>query len=1065
MTHRPTILAAFIAISALASAQRYDPLRPPNTFRNADNPYYWKNRAPYGGYWQQDVHYTISARMDDERNVVHAEEKLVYHNNSPDTLHFVFFHLYQEAYTKDSYAYKRMKGDGWDLRRYDDLPYSGTTVHSWKSGDADLKTEQDNTIVKVWLDKPLAPGGTTVFDIGFSTHWSYAAQRRMKLIDAWGHKHFDGTHWYPRIAVYDRKMGWDTQQHLGNEFFGDFGCFDVTLDFPADYVLEATGWLQNPQQVLDDDLRKKLDIGNFKDKEWDSAPSVITPHDTLVRKAWRYHAENVHDFAFTADPTYRIGEAQWNGVRCVAVAQEPHCSGWQNAASYTAQVIKAHSEWFGMYGYPKMVVADAQDGMEYPMLTLDGGSDPDYRGLFVHEVGHNWFFGMIGNNETYRAMLDEGFTQFLTAWGLTVIDGDTMVVDTPKTRYEQRWTKPVSPKEDNVYSSYLDDAVHNALPPIDTHSDEFGYYDDQGYGGYGNVYSKTAAMLYNLQYVLGDSLFWKGMQHYFRQWKFCHPYEEDMRNSFTQATHVDLTWFFDAWISTDKTIDYAVKRVEHNRRNGDQRIVLGRNGMQMPIDFQVLARDGKTYDFHIPNTWHTKATSATVLPRWIGWDALQREYTAHVNIPSGIAQVRIDTSGLLADRNALNNALHTPIDIGFDHHIRNAADRSTYEGFVRPDAWFNGYDGVKVGAHFNGSYLRHKHKIHASVWINTGFGQSLPEGGVDTQHDAISFNLRYENATDFVLRGSSYNLRARHLDGLQLYGGGLRWQLPGRATVLTLDAKYMLRADSSDLTYLQYPEQWELNRWNGIATAQLWDRFDHRGGSFTIQLRGRSSGVGSHTHFGQISLSAIEQKSLGKLQLRVRLFGQFADGEVPRESALYLAGASPEEMMEDKYVRSIGLVPYDWLGYGAEVNHFQHGGGLNLRGYAGYLAPESVGTENALLFTYVGNSGWAVNGELDVDGLFPIRPRATRRWLHIDAYLFGDIGAITYLNQNNNQLLAEPRADAGAGFCLTIKRWWRFTDIKPLTLRFDMPLFLSSLPAAEEDHFGFRYVVGIGRTF
>ena len=1065
MTHRPTILAAFIAISALASAQRYDPLRPPNTFRNADNPYYWKNRAPYGGYWQQDVHYTISARMDDERNVVHAEEKLVYHNNSPDTLHFVFFHLYQEAYTKDSYAYKRMKGDGWDLRRYDDLPYSGTTVHSWKSGDADLKTEQDNTIVKVWLDKPLAPGGTTVFDIGFSTHWSYAAQRRMKLIDAWGHKHFDGTHWYPRIAVYDRKMGWDTQQHLGNEFFGDFGCFDVTLDFPADYVLEATGWLQNPQQVLDDDLRKKLDIGNFKDKEWDSAPSVITPHDTLVRKAWRYHAENVHDFAFTADPTYRIGEAQWNGVRCVAVAQEPHCSGWQNAASYTAQVIKAHSEWFGMYGYPKMVVADAQDGMEYPMLTLDGGSDPDYRGLFVHEVGHNWFFGMIGNNETYRAMLDEGFTQFLTAWGLTVIDGDTMVVDTPKTRYEQRWTKPVSPKEDNVYSSYLDDAVHNALPPIDTHSDEFGYYDDQGYGGYGNVYSKTAAMLYNLQYVLGDSLFWKGMQHYFRQWKFCHPYEEDMRNSFTQATHVDLTWFFDAWISTDKTIDYAVKRVEHNRRNGDQRIVLGRNGMQMPIDFQVLARDGKTYDFHIPNTWHTKATSATVLPRWIGWDALQREYTAHVNIPSGIAQVRIDTSGLLADRNALNNALHTPIDIGFDHHIRNAADRSTYEGFVRPDAWFNGYDGVKVGAHFNGSYLRHKHKIHASVWINTGFGQSLPEGGVDTQHDAISFNLRYENATDFVLRGSSYNLRARHLDGLQLYGGGLRWQLPGRATVLTLDAKYMLRADSSDLTYLQYPEQWELNRWNGIATAQLWDRFDHRGGSFTVQLRGRSSGVGSHTHFGQISLSAIEQKSLGKLQLRVRLFGQFADGEVPRESALYLAGASPEEMMEDKYVRSIGLVPYDWLGYGAEVNHFQHGGGLNLRGYAGYLAPESVGTENALLFTYVGNSGWAVNGELDVDGLFPIRPRATRRWLHIDAYLFGDIGAITYLNQNNNQLLAEPRADAGAGFCLTIKRWWRFTDIKPLTLRFDMPLFLSSLPAAEEDHFGFRYVVGIGRTF
>jgi aminopeptidase N len=298
-----------------------------------------------------------------------------------------------------------------------------------------------------------------------------------------------------------------------------------------------------------------------------------------------------------------------------------------------------------------------------------------------------------------------------------------------------------------------------------------------------------------------------------------------------------------------------------------------------------------------------------------------------------------------------------------------------------------------------------------------------------------------------------------------LYGGGLRWQLPGRATVLTLDAKYMLRPDSTDLTYLLYPEQWEPEQWNGIATAQLWDRFDHHGGSMTVALRARSSAVGSGSHFGQISLTAVEEKKLGRLQLRMRLFGQFADGDLPRESALYLAGASPEEMMEDKFVRSIGFVPYDWLGYGAEVNHFQHGGGLNLRGYAGYLAPELVGEENELLFTYVGNSGWAVNGELDVDGLFPIRPRATRRWLHIDAYLFGDVGSITYLNANNNQLLTDPRADAGAGFCFTIKRWWRFSDVKPLTIRFDMPLLLSRLPAAEEDYFGFRYLVAVGRTF
>ncbi|MBK6776470.1 MAG: hypothetical protein IPG74_11760 [Flavobacteriales bacterium] len=241
MRNRPIVLLVLMAVASVALAQRYDPLHPPNTFRNADNPYYWKNRPPFAGYWQQDVHYTIDGRMDDARNAFTAQEKLVYHNNSPDTLRFVFFHLYQEAYNAGSYAYKQRQGEGWDLRGTEDDPYAGTTVHEWKSGTVDLKTEQDNTVVKVWLDKPLAPGGKTVFDIRFTTHWTYEAQRRMKLFDAWGHKHFDGTHWYPRIAVYDRKMGWDTQQHLGSELYGDFGCFDVSLDFPADYVLEATG--------------------------------------------------------------------------------------------------------------------------------------------------------------------------------------------------------------------------------------------------------------------------------------------------------------------------------------------------------------------------------------------------------------------------------------------------------------------------------------------------------------------------------------------------------------------------------------------------------------------------------------------------------------------------------------------------------------------------------------------------------------------------------------------------------------------------------------------------------
>ena len=244
----------------------------------------------------------------------------------------------------------------------------------------------------------------------------------MKVFNAWGNKHYNGVHWYPRICVYDAKFGWTTDQHLGKEFYGNFGCFDVELNFASNFIVEATGFLLNRDSVLPNELRKKLDIKNFKDKKWNSVPSVIIPYKRGERKIWRFHAENVHDFAFTADPTYRIGEASWEDKTCYSLVQEPHASKWQNAADFGAKCLEVFSEDFGRYVYHKVIVADARSGMEYPMITLDGGSDPGYRDLLAHEIGHMWFFGQVGNNETYRALRDEGFTQFLTAGALIKID-------------------------------------------------------------------------------------------------------------------------------------------------------------------------------------------------------------------------------------------------------------------------------------------------------------------------------------------------------------------------------------------------------------------------------------------------------------------------------------------------------------------------------------------------------------------------------------------------------------------------------------------------------------------
>lgn len=1072
---RNLVLLLVLFATCAATAQPFDAKHPPNTYRNADNPHYWKNRPPHPGYWQQDVHYLIKGRLDDSTDVLTAELALTYWNNSPDTLREAFFHLYQEAFVQGSYL--EMKEGGLRRTRNGELSYAGTRIQSLTQEGTELEMEQDNTILHVKLKEAIPPGERTSFRIQFATHWTSDVYRRMKLFDTWGNKHYDGVHWYPRLAVYDARFGWDTQQHLGSEFYGDFGTYDVELDLPHHYVLDATGWLQNEAEVMPADLRQALDITNFKDKPWNSPPSVVTVPEPGKRKVWKFHAENVHDFAFTADPTYRIGEAEWKGIKCVALVQEPHASGWQNAAEYTAKIIACFSTDFGMYAYPKMIVADARDGMEYPMLTLDGGREPDYRGLLAHEVGHNWFFGMVGNNETYRAFLDEGFTQFLTSWALEALDGDTLVTSERRTAYERRHAAPEIVREEEIYGAYQRDAVRDALPPINVHSDEFGHH--QGFGrGYGHVYFKTAAMLYNLQYVLGDSLFLSAMQHYFHQWRMCHPYPEDFRESIIRHTKVDLNWFFDQWIDTDKRVDYAVRGVQHRMRNAGQRIHLRRKGdLQMPIDLRVVARDGSVHDFHIPNTWFVKKTEARVLPRWISYDELQRDYIAQVDIPSGIDQIIIDPTDRLADAYKLNDRLNTPVTVQFDHHVRNRPDRKAYEAFVRPDLWWNGYDGAKVGVHLNSSYLKYKHRIHFTAWLNTGMGQALPPGhsslldpipgNRDTRYDPFAFNFRYENGTEKIAKGSSVFVRARMLDGLDRYGGGWRLALPNQKTEVQAELVYMLRRDSTDLTYLLYPDQWNLGQVNGYFEASMRHRYQHRRGRGDITLELRNSAVGSASDYAQVRLTVINENKLGKLDVRTRAFGQFGTGDTPRESALYLAGASPEEMMENKYVRSIGFAPYDWLGYGADVNHFHHGGGLGLRGYSGYLAPE-VDTDGNLITTYRGNTGLSASAEVDLDGLVRFSPGKVARYLHVDVYLFGDVGVMGYrrtLTSPGELRLAEPRADAGIGAAVTIKRFGPLVDIKPLTIRFDAPLFLTATPATSPENLAFRYVVAIGRSF
>jgi aminopeptidase N len=1062
------------------AAAQADFVLPPNTYRSPANVHYWKNRGMPSDYWQQDVHYVISARLRDDLNLIQANLSLEYWNHSPDTLTVVYFHLYQNAFVKGSY-YEKLQRANKEPIVY--TPYEkngkGTEVQSVKHNGAPAEFQVDNTIMRVNLREPLLPGASCRFEMNFTTYFGWGSQRRrMKVFPVKERqpdgtlktvKHFDVVHWYPRVCVYDRNFRHATDQHLSREFYGEYGTYDVAISLPKQYVLEATGVLVNESEVMPPDLRQKLDLKNFASKKIGTpAQQVIAPDGT--NKTWRFHAENVHDFAFTADPTYRIGETEWKGIRCIALAREENAAGWQDAADFTAKVIQTYSEDFGMYIYPKIIVADAKDGMEYPMLTLDGGISPGYKGLLAHEVGHNWFFGMIGTNETYRAYLDEGFTQFLTAWALEKIEGK---YDPENPKLESRFTE--------VYHGYITAAAKGYDGFLNTHSDHFHGALGHG-GGYGQVYYKTAVMLYNLQYVLGESLFLKAMQHYFNSWKIAHPYPDDFRKAITDVAKTDLTWFFDQWLETDQKLDYKVACVKTRYGGMRAKIKFKRKGrMQSPLDFAVVTRSRDTLHYLVPNTYFSKNDSGrTVLPRWYGWDVLNKTYVAELDLPSPLKKVVIDPSYRLGDVNLLDNVSGLPpVQWSFMAKPNYFTNWKKYKVNFFPNLWWNGYAGFQPGISAEGGYLDLAHKFRASVWYNAGMPQAAaPEpwetffGEFKDAFPPVNVKAEYATALGFLGRLAQMQLRAEFRDGLQLYQAGLTKTFAvgspyhPRFHRLFGFYKYMLRSRLEHLFFLNEPDHWNHNIANASLTVGFEKNYPLLRGYGNLMTQLRTAAPGTDVYYATLNARSLHEKDIFKFfRLRTRLFAQYGVGNLPVESQLYVWGGNPEEQYENDFLRARGYVPNAWITRtgGTLRNHFQYGGGLNLRGYAGYrLNAERVSGQG-----YRSASGAAVNVEIEFERFFGFNRRYINDRTALKTYLFYDGGVLAFAERKvgfDQPVFDLWRQDAGAGLILDVKVPDLSRTERNLTFRFDVPLWVSDPPPGEKN-FAFRWILTVGRAF
>ncbi|MBX3101444.1 MAG: M1 family metallopeptidase [Bacteroidetes bacterium] len=1068
--HKLLLLFAFMIVSGGLWAQTATGFTP-SVYRTAENPYYWGNRKPDAGYWQQDVHYKIEARLDDSDDRIDGALEVTYWNNSPDTLTEVWFHLYQNVTEAHSHA-QQYQVQLKEKSMQSQVPEKqGIRIYELKQEEQTCETFEDNTLLRVTLQKPIFPNGYTVFRMRFS---SWAGNSRYTVFPVNEKqpdgsikqvKHYNIVHWYPRIAVYDRQFSWAAQHHIGKEYYGNFGSYDVALTLPGHYILDGTGIMLNEAEMLPPDLRKRLDVANFKDKPLGQAADQLLPPDGQT-KTWKFHALNVHDVAYSADPTYRLIETQWNGIRCIGMAREEHAAGWQDAAEFTERVIRLFSKDFGLYGYPKMICADANSGMEYPMITLDGGTSPGYKGLFVHEIGHNWFYGMVGSNETYRAFLDEGFTQFLTSWGMVALEGRGA-----EDSYQKRYW--------NAYYMYLLFARKGYDGTLHTHSND--YHGNQ----YGMVYLKTSTMLYNLQYVLGDSLFLGAMQHYFHKWKFCHPYPQDFREAITEYAKTDLTWFFDQWLETDKQIDYRICRVK--RRGQETRITFYRKGdMQMPLDIDVVTRQGDTLRYLVPTSYFDKKeTGRTTLPMWVTWADYNRKHTISLQTPGPVKRVIIDPSYRLADLDLTNNSsgcLLNRTDFTFWRKGFAPLEWRKYQMNLYPNLWWNGQAGVQAGATLQGAYLQEQRVFNATVWYNSSLGQlERPDLNDPLWPHAqnaflgdvhpLSYRLDYSSFLKPLGKLAHWHLRSQFQDGLLLQQIGFTKSLPryfyNQQPVFQLYGhyRYMLR-DNRHANYLLYPGLWTTNRANATITLGIRQQYKFVGGKGSNQLELRTAAPGNDGFWATLQWTARHNFSLGKkLDLHTRLFGQYGDGQLPLESALYLAGASPEQYYAEDLLRARGFVPDSWLvqDRGASVAHFQQGGGLNLRGYAGYRPIVSDKGQPA----WVGSTGAAFNAELDFDKLIPLKIRKLSKFISTDWYAFYDAGILGYsIPQKglDGVVMDRLRQDAGLGTAWHFRHGNLSRQRKTTTLRLDIPLLLSN-PPATDDFTALRWVVGVGRCF
>ena len=589
--------------------------------------------------WQQRVEYTMDVRLDVKTHKVTGIQKLIYTNNSPDTLRKVFYHLYFNAFQPGSMMDVRSRTiadpDGRVTDRIaklkdDEIGYQH--IESLKQDGKEIAYKVNGTVLEVELAKPLLPKSKTTFDMKFEAQVPVQIRRS-------GRNNREGiaysmTQWYPKLAEYDYQ-GWHAYQYVAREFHGVWGDFDVKVTLDPTYVVGGTGKLQNPDK-----------IGHGYEKQ---GTKVNRPAGELT---WHFVAKNVIDFAWAADPDYThtiVQVPDGPEVHFLFQKNEKTTDNWKKLEDYVVKHFQFMNRTFGKYPYEVYSVIQGGDGgMEYPMCTLilGEGNFNGLAGTAIHEICHSWYQAVLASNESLYPWMDEGFTTYATDESLAFITNTT--AQNPHA---------------STYAGYFNLVRSGLQEPISQHSDH--YTTNRAYGT--AAYNMGSMLLNQIRYIIGSENFYKGMRNYYNAWKFRHPEPNDFIRIMEKTSGMQLRWFMSYWVNTTKRIDYGIKSILE--RDKSTFITLERIGeLPMPVELLVTYRDGSKELHYIPlnETVGSKPVEDKTVNRidLQAWPWVNPTYTLAIGKPSTeIDSIEIDPSMRMADIDRKNNKVDFAKDL------------------------------------------------------------------------------------------------------------------------------------------------------------------------------------------------------------------------------------------------------------------------------------------------------------------------------------------------------------------------------------------------------------------